>query len=81
MITIPAEDPLAVQVVEAIRSGDLEALQALLREHPDLAGVRIVETGSDNRRSSLHVAATAQGAETVVEWLRERNARTQAELG
>ncbi len=43
MSNLQAEDPLAVEVVKAIHSGDMEALQRLLVENPSLATTRIVE--------------------------------------
>jgi hypothetical protein len=60
--TIDAEQPLAVAVVAAIRSGDLPALQRLLAEHPQLATARI---GGDDpagtSRTLLHVATDWPG--------------------
>lgn len=62
MATIDAEQPLAVAVVEAIRGGDLPALQRLLAEHPELATARI---GGDDpagtSRTLLHVATDWPG--------------------
>jgi hypothetical protein len=36
VLTIDAEDPLAVAVVEPIHTGDLPTLKRLLRENPGL---------------------------------------------
>lgn len=57
-------DPTAVQVMDAIRSGDQKALRLWLDEHPGLANVRIA--GSDGHcgvgeRSLLHVATDWPG--------------------
>jgi uncharacterized protein len=41
MATIGTEEPLAAAVVEAIRSGDVPALQRLLAQHPGLATARL----------------------------------------
>ena len=43
MSNLQAEDPLAVKVVKAIHSGEIEALQRLLVENPSLATTRIVD--------------------------------------
>src|SRR3990170_6305835 len=56
----PADDPIAVAVMSAIRSGDVARLQHLLAETPALATARII----DNRgcgRTLLHVAADWPG--------------------
>jgi ankyrin repeat protein len=50
------DEPVAIAVVEAIRNGDLEALQRLLGENPRLATTRI-----GNTRTLLHVAADWPG--------------------
>ena len=60
MSNLRAEDPLAVKVVEAIHSGEIEALQRLLAENPGLASARIV----DAKRATctlLHKAADWPG--------------------
>jgi hypothetical protein len=56
MLTIHADDPLAFAAAEAIRGGDLEALQRLLRENPGLATARIGKS-----RTLLHVATDWPG--------------------
>jgi len=43
MSNLQAKDPLAVKVVKAIHSGEIEALQRLLVENPGLATTRIVD--------------------------------------
>jgi len=50
------DEPVVIAVVEAIRNGDLEALQRLLSENPRLATTRI-----GNTRTLLHVAADWPG--------------------
>ncbi len=57
-------DPIAVHVVDAIRSGDRKALRRWLDEHPGWANVRIA--GSDGncgvgQRSLLHIATDWPG--------------------
>jgi uncharacterized protein len=44
-LTIDPEEPLAVAVVEAIRTGDVEGLRRLLADHPGLATARIGTDG------------------------------------
>jgi len=53
-------DPLAADVTRAVKGGDLEALQRLLREHPDLANARI-EGEAGRSRTVLHQAADWPG--------------------
>jgi uncharacterized protein len=61
-VTIDPEDPLAVAVVEAIRTGDLEGLRRLLDTHPGLATARIGDDGpGGTTRSLLHVATDWPG--------------------
>ncbi|HEV7241854.1 MAG TPA: ankyrin repeat domain-containing protein [Thermoanaerobaculia bacterium] len=57
---IRAEDPLAVAVGSAIRSGDVDELKRLLNETPDLANGRIVDE-CGVARTLLHVAADWPG--------------------
>ncbi|MBD2848496.1 ankyrin repeat domain-containing protein [Paenibacillus sp. IB182496] len=57
-------DPLAVALLEAIRTGDTSALQHLLTAHPGLATARIVAIDGRQRemsRTPLHVAADWPG--------------------
>lgn len=57
-------DSLAVAVVEAIRSGDLAALQQLLADHSDLATARIAGEDANRERllrTLLHVATDWPG--------------------
>lgn len=61
---ISSTAPLAVAVVEAIRTGDLATLRRLLEEHPDLATSWIdspCNTGPPNARSLLHIATDWPG--------------------
>jgi hypothetical protein len=59
---ISADDPLAIAVVEAIRTGNVVALKQLLSGHPGLATARI---GSDDparvSRTLLHIATDWPG--------------------
>ena len=56
---VAADDPLARQVTEAIRTGDTQALQRLLHDEPDLARIRIGDT--ECSRTLLHVATDWPG--------------------
>ena len=61
-MTIDPKGPLAVAVVEAIRTGDLAGLGRLLDTHPGLATARIGSDGPDGAtRSLLHVATDWPG--------------------
>ncbi|HEX2372805.1 MAG TPA: ankyrin repeat domain-containing protein [Actinomycetota bacterium] len=61
-MTIDPADPLAVAVVEAIRSGQLEELRRLLAEHPGLATARIGDDGpGGDTRTLLHVVTDWPG--------------------
>jgi ankyrin repeat protein len=64
MLHLSKDDPRAVAVKKAIETGDVECLNRLLREHPDLAGARIgckdLATG-EGGRTLLHVAADWPG--------------------
>jgi uncharacterized protein len=61
-VTIDTEEPLAVAVVEAIRSGDLGTLGRLLREHPELPTARLGDDDPDGMsRTLLHVATDWPG--------------------
>src|SRR3954451_12433613 len=66
-----ADDPKAIAVVAAIRSGNIEALRAQLAADPDLATARIGEQdATEASRSLLHVVTDwpghfPRGAETV----------------
>jgi uncharacterized protein len=57
---IPANDPLAVAVHEAITKGDVPALESLLRDHAGLAASVVVAENGDER-SMLHLAADWPG--------------------
>jgi ankyrin repeat protein len=54
-VTRPDEQTLAIAVATAIRSGDLEGLQQLLRDEPTVA------TGRFNGRTALHVVTDWPG--------------------
>jgi ankyrin repeat protein len=61
-VTLQAEAPLAVEVTAALEAGDVQALERLLQEHPDLARARIEKTGgADGSRTLLHVLADWPG--------------------
>jgi hypothetical protein len=73
MTHLSADDPLAVTSVEAIRQGNVAALEQLLINNPSLATARIEGTGCGGRemsRTLLHVATDwpghyPNGAQTV----------------
>jgi uncharacterized protein len=56
MLNISPDDPLALAAVAAIRNGDLEALNRLLRDNPNLATARI-----GTSRTLLHIATDWPG--------------------
>jgi uncharacterized protein len=60
MLTIDERDALAVALGKAIRTGDVETLQRLLGERPELANARIVDA-KGVARPLLHVAADWPG--------------------
>lgn len=61
MMTLPATEPLAVEVIRAIRSGDVDSLRRLLRENPGLAVGRISGCEGGGLRTLLHVATDWPG--------------------
>jgi hypothetical protein len=62
MVDIATEDPLAVAVSHAIRSGNVPALERLLADHPGLATARLVSDDSCGiSRTLLHVATDWPG--------------------
>jgi hypothetical protein len=58
---VPADHPLAAQLVQAIRSGDVSALRRLLADDPSLARVQIADPRCDDTRSLLHIATDWPG--------------------
>ena len=62
MTTISTEDPLAVAVTTAIRTGDVDAMRQLLAAHPELATVRLGDDDPDGMsRTLLHVVTDWPG--------------------
>jgi uncharacterized protein len=59
--TIAADAPLAVAVTQAIRTGDVDGLRRLLREHPELAGARLTDDDGVASRTLLQVATDWPG--------------------
>ena len=59
-ITIPGEDPTAIELVTAIRAGDIDVVTRLLEEKPGLAGARLVAKDGGTR-TPLHVVADWPG--------------------
>ncbi len=61
-LNLRPDDPLAIAATDAIRRGDLEVLERLLRENPDLASARIGGNGDcGGGRTLLHVATDWPG--------------------
>jgi ankyrin repeat protein len=60
MLNIPANDPRAAAVVSAIKNGEVERLQTLLAEDPQLASARIVDARG-TARTLLHIVADWPG--------------------
>jgi ankyrin repeat protein len=60
MTTIGTDEPLAIAVVEAIHTGEVDALRNVLRDQPGLATTRL-GNDSDMTRSLLHVATDWPG--------------------
>lgn len=61
MLIIDTDDPLAIAVVEAIHTGDVEALQRVLRENPQLATAKLGADDSEMTRTLLHVVTDWPG--------------------
>ena len=57
---IPIDDPRAVALMSAIRSGDVTQLEEMLRQDRDLAAARIVDE-KQVRRSLLHIVTDWPG--------------------
>src|SRR5437016_836865 len=62
-LTLPHGDPVAVELTSYIRSGDLDALQRVLTERPELGSVRMIgRRGVEGGwPTPLHVAADWPG--------------------
>jgi uncharacterized protein len=60
VLDLSSDDPVAVEVVHAIRTGELTLLRRLLAEHPGLATSPIVDR-SGSGRTLLHVVADWPG--------------------
>jgi hypothetical protein len=62
MVCLAPATPLAQDAVRAIQTGDLVALQQLLRDHPDLATARIGDASPGGMtRTLLHIATDWPG--------------------
>lgn len=59
-LTLNEDDPLAVTLVQSIRSGDVESLKRLLAQHPGLASVHI-KNNRGGSRTPLKVVADWPG--------------------
>jgi hypothetical protein len=57
---IQDNDPLAVDMVFAIHEGDIDGVRSLLRDHPELAGVRLRDPNGGTR-TLLHVVTDWPG--------------------
>jgi len=51
-VTIPGDDPRAVELLVGVRAGDVELIRHLLSEHPDLARARFAARGGTS--TALH---------------------------
>lgn len=62
-LTLPHGDPVAVELTQAIHSGDLATLRRLLADRPELASVRMIGRRglAAGWRTPLHVAADWPG--------------------
>ena len=58
-MTLEEGEPVAIALVQAVRGGDLAALERLLAENPGLAPARIGRAGKT--RTFLHVATDWPG--------------------
>jgi uncharacterized protein len=61
MVTIHADDPRAVAAFDAIHAGDVQSLERLLVDDPDLATARVADPGCGDERTLLHVVADWPG--------------------
>jgi hypothetical protein len=61
LLIIETDDPLAIAVVDAIHTGEVEALQRMLRENPHLATARLGADDSEMTRTLLHVVTDWPG--------------------
>jgi ankyrin repeat protein len=63
MLTLRADEPLAIATTGAIQSGNLDELEQLLTEHPELANSRITRRDAcgEQSRSLLHIATDWPG--------------------
>ncbi|BEL05600.1 hypothetical protein Q0Z83_037910 [Actinoplanes sichuanensis] len=61
MPVLDVRDPLAVGVVDAIRSGDVVTLRRLLTEHPGLAAAQLGDHDGGMTRTLLHVVTDWPG--------------------
>jgi ankyrin repeat protein len=59
-VILASDDPVAVALVQAIRTGDTSSLQRLLDEHPGLASARL-DDGGGGSRTPLHIVADWPG--------------------
>lgn len=85
---MPQTEPLAMEAVRAIRSGDVSAVEALIRQHPDLPRTGFVGRRG-GQRTMLHVVADWPGffpngprlVEILVAAGAEVDARTEGTAG
>jgi ankyrin repeat protein len=60
-VLLAPQDALALQATGAIQTGEVEALEGLLRDHPELANARIQGRRNGAGRTLLHVATDWPG--------------------
>ena len=63
MLTLRADEPLAIAITGAIQSGNLDELERLLAEHPEIASSTITRRDAcgEQSRSLLHIATDWPG--------------------
>jgi uncharacterized protein len=63
MLTLRSDDPIAIEVCQAIRDGEVEQLQRLLAANPKLVHARVTPAACSDRnsRTLLHIATDWPG--------------------
>lgn len=81
---LPGDDPTAIELLVAVRAGDVGTIRRLLAEHPGMAGCRMVAKDGGTR-TPLHLVADWPGyfprGPEVVRLLIEGGADIEAQEG
>jgi uncharacterized protein len=77
-VTLAGDDPLAESATSIVQAGDLDGLERLLRDHPELATARIGD--STISRTLLHAATDWPGHYPNVAQVIDRLVRAGAEI-